>query len=89
MKKRIFNPYTAPDAKVDMVILGARVIVEPGGEELVEKNVGEAMQEIQPQLHYSDVAEVPKKKRKRAKPRLKAKLKVKIEKAKKLIKKKK
>ena len=54
MKMRIFNP---DNTEVNMKILGVRVVIAPRRAELVDVNIGRALQEVQPQLHYNQIDE--------------------------------
>lgn len=42
--------------KVELSILGSKVVVEPKDEALVDNTVGEILREVQPQLEYLEVA---------------------------------
>lgn len=70
MKMKVFNP---TNTVVDMTVNGVRVIVPAGEFELVNSSVGSALQEVQPQLHYSEVEELVKKPKKKVKKLIKKK----------------
>jgi len=69
MKKKVFNP---TNATVNITVSGVRVIIPAGESELVDYSVGSALQDIQPQLHYSEVDDkLVKEDEKRATKKLK------------------
>ena len=52
MKMRIFNP---TNVEVNVKVLGVRVVIAPRRADLVDVNIGRALQEFQPQLEYNQI----------------------------------
>lgn len=52
MKMRIFNP---TNVEVNVKVLGVRVVIAPRRADLVDVNIGRALQEFQPQLEYHQI----------------------------------